>query len=256
MIDSRASVDPSAEIADDVEIGPWTLIGPNVKIDAGTRVESHVVVKGPTSIGKNNHIYQFSTVGEDTPDVKYKGEPTRLEIGDNNIIREGVTIHRGTVQDKAVTKIGSDNLFMAYVHIAHDCVVGDHVILVNNASLAGHATVADWAIVSGYSLVHQYCNVGAHSYAGMASHIAKDIPAYMLVYGQPAEVRTINQEGLRRRDFSSETISTIKKAFKILYRRGLKLDDAMLQIRELAETEPALTELIQSIEKSERGIIR
>lgn len=256
MIHASAIIDPSAVVADDVEVGPWTLIGANVEIGPGCKIHSHVVIQGPTTIGSNNEIYQFSTIGEDTPDVKYDGEPTRLEIGDNNVIREGVTIHRGTVQDRSLTSIGSNNLLMAYVHIAHDCVVGNNIILVNNASLAGHVTVADWAIVSGYSLVHQYCNVGAHSYAGMASHISKDIPAYMLVYGQPAEVRMINQEGLRRRDFSADAISAIRKAFKVLYRRGLKLDDALDEIRQMAEEEPALKELVRSIETSERGIIR
>ncbi|MFK7732793.1 MAG: acyl-ACP--UDP-N-acetylglucosamine O-acyltransferase [Pseudomonadales bacterium] len=255
-VDSRAAIDPTAKIADDVEIGPWTLIGPDVEIGPGCKIHSHVVVKGPTRIGSGNTIYQFSTVGEDTPDVKYKGEPTRLEIGDNNIIREGVTIHRGTIQDQSLTSIGDNNLIMAYVHIAHDCMVGSNTILVNNASLAGHVRVDDWAIISGYSLIHQYCIVGAHSYTGMASHVIKDIPAYMMVYGQPAEVRTINQEGLRRRDFSSETISVLKKAYKILYRRGHKLDEAIEQIRELASSEPALEPLLKSVENSERGITR
>lgn len=256
MIDSRACIDPTAKIADDVEIGPWTLIGPHVEIGAGTRIASHVIVRGPTVIGKNNNIFQFSTIGEDTPDMKYDGEPTRLEIGDNNVIREGVTIHRGTVQDKSLTKIGDNNLLMAYVHIGHDSIVGNNIILVNNASLAGHVVVGDWAILSGYSLVHQFCNVGAHSYAGMGSHIGKDIPAYMLVYGQPAEVRTINAEGLRRRDFSTENISAIKRAFKTLYRKGLKLDQALEEIKSMAVNEPALDELVQSIESSTRGIMR
>lgn len=256
LISPLASIDPGAEIAADVEVGPWTLIGPNVSIDSGCVINSHVVIKGHTRIGKNNKIYQFSTVGEDTPDLKYQGEETWLEIGDNNVIREGVTIHRGTVQDKALTKIGDNNLLMAYVHVAHDVQVGSNIILVNNASLAGHVTVGDWAIISGYSLVHQFCNVGAHSYSCMASHISKDVPAYMLVYGQPAELRSINIEGLKRRDFSKETISSIKKAHKLLYRKEMKVDQALDLIRELAVDEPALDELIRSVEQSQRGIIR
>lgn len=256
MISEAAQIDPSSEIGEGTEIGPWTLIGPDVKIGANCKIESHVVIKGPTTIGDGNHIYQFSTVGDDTPDLKYDGEPTRLEIGDNNVIREGVTIHRGTVQDKSLTKIGDGNLLMAYVHVGHDCIVGNNVILINNASLAGHVFVDDWAIISGYSLIHQFCRVGAHSYTGMASHVLKDVPAYMKVYGQPGEVRTINKEGLRRRDYSAESIAMINKAFKLLYRRNHNLNDALELIREMAKEEPALDLLLSSIDNSERGIIR
>ncbi len=255
MIDPRAIIDPSASIADDVEIGPWSIVGADVEIGTGSKIASHVIVKGPTSIGEHNQIYQFSTVGEDTPDIKYKGEPTRLEIGDHNIIREGVTVHRGTVQDESLTRIGSHNLLMAYSHVGHDCVVGDHVTMVNHASLAGHVLVGDWAILSGYVLVHQYCRIGAHAYAGMAAHIVKDLPAYMFALGQPAVVRTFNVEGLRRRDFSREAIAAIKKAYRMLYRRGLKLDQAMQEIKSMSEDEPALQVLIDSIESTERGIL-
>ncbi|MGI9287606.1 MAG: acyl-ACP--UDP-N-acetylglucosamine O-acyltransferase [Pseudomonadales bacterium] len=255
MIDSRAIIDPSAEIADDVEIGPWTIVGPDVEIGAGSKIASHVVVKGPTRIGSHNQIYQFSTIGEDTPDMKYKGEPTRLEIGDHNIIREGVTVHRGTVQDKSLTRIGNHNLLMAYSHIGHDCVVGDHVILVNHAALAGHVLVGDWAILSGYTLVHQHCRVGAHAYAGMASHIVKDVPAYMFVLGQPAVVRTFNVEGLKRRDFSKETIATIKNAYRTLYRRGLPLEQALQEIKNMSADAPALRVLVESVESTKRGIL-
>lgn len=256
MIHPQAIVDPSAKIADDVQIGPWCWIGADVEIGAGTIVEPNVVIKGPTIIGKNNHIFQFSTLGEASADKKYNGEPTRLEIGDNNVIREGVTIHRGTVQDQSLTKIGNDNLLMAYVHIGHDCILGDNIIMVNNASVAGHVLVEDWAILSGYSLVHQYCVVGAHSYAGMASHIGKDIPAYMLVYGQPAAVKTINIEGLKRRDFTAEQISLIKSAYRVLYRKGLKVEEALEQMREMEDNGGVLAPLIRSVEMSQRGIIR
>lgn len=256
MIHPQAIVDPSAKIAPDVQIGPWCWIGANVEIGAGTIVEPSVVIKGPTKIGKNNHIYQFSTLGEASADKKYAGEDTWLEIGDRNVIREGVTIHRGTVQDQSLTKIGNDNLLMAYVHIGHDCVLGDNIVMVNNASVAGHVQVGNWAILSGYSLVHQYCIVGEHSYAGMASHIGKDIPAYMLVYGQPAAIKTINLEGLKRRDFSSDDIALVKKAYRILYRRGLNVEDALQQIIELAPEAKVLQPLIQSVKGSQRGIIR
>ena len=185
MIDPRAIIDPSATVADDAEIGPWTIVGADVEIGAGTVVASHVVLKGPTKIGANNKIYQFSSVGEDTPDMKYNGEPTRLVIGDNNVIREGVTIHRGTIQDRGETTIGDNNLFMAYAHIGHDSVIGNHTIFVNNASVAGHVVVGDWAILAGYTLVHQFCQIGAHSFTGYGSHLSKDLPAYVTVNGAP-----------------------------------------------------------------------
>ena len=226
MIHPQAIVDPSAKVADDVSIGPWTLIGPDVEIGPGCTVESHVVIKGPTTIGRDNHIYQFSTVGEATPDLKYRDEPTRLTIGDSNIIRENVTIHRGTVQDKSETIIGDHNLLMAYVHVGHDSVIGNHTILVNNAALAGHVRVGDWAILSGYTLVHQFCKIGEHSFSGMATGIGKDVPAYVTVSGSPAEAKTINIEGLRRRGFSSDAISQLRRAFKIVYRQGLTIDIA------------------------------
>ena len=186
MIDSRAIIHPSAKLASDVEVGPWSIIGPDVEIGAGTVIASHVIIKGPTVIGKHNRIYQFSSVGEDTPDLKYKGEPTRLVIGDNNIIREGVTIHRGTIQDRHETTIGHHNLLMAYVHIGHDSVIGNHCILVNNTALAGHVHIDDWAILSGFTLVHQFCKIGAHSFSGMGTAIGKDVPAYVMVNGSPA----------------------------------------------------------------------
>lgn len=256
MIDPRAIIDPSAKLADDVSVGPWTIIGPDVEIGAGTVIESHVIVKGPSVIGKNNHIYQFSSVGEDTPDLKYKGEPTRLVIGDNNVIRENVTIHRGTIQDRSETTIGDNNLIMCYVHIGHDCIIGNNCILVNNAALAGHVKIGDWAILSGYSQVHQFCRIGAHSFMGMGSGISKDIPAYVMVQGYPASARSINSEGLRRRGFSKEQIATLTKAFKLLYRRGLTTDEALVELRLLAEGEEAVTAMIESIEASERGIVR
>ena len=256
MIDSHAIIHPSAKIAPDVQIGPWTLIGPDVEIGEGSVVASHVVIKGPTKIGKHNHIYQFSTIGEDTPDLKYKGEATRLVIGDHNIIREGVTIHRGTVQDRSETTIGDHNLLMAYVHIGHDSVIGNHCILVNNTALAGHVYVGDWAILSGYTLVHQFCKIGAHSFSGMGSAIGKDVPAFVMVNGSPAEAKSINSEGLRRRGFSKDDIAQLNKAYKIIYRRGLTLDEALQELAAMAEKCAALNPLIDSLNESTRGIVR
>ena len=256
MIDSQARIDPSAKLADDVAVGPWTLIGPDVEIGPGSIIESHVVIKGPTIIGANNHVYQFSSIGEATPDLKYRDEPTRLVIGDNNIIRENVTIHRGTVQDRSETTIGNNNLLMAYVHIGHDSVLGDNIILVNNTALAGHCQIGDWAILSGFTLVHQFCTMGAHSFSGMGTAIGKDVPAYVTVSGSPAEAKTINSEGLRRRGFSSEAISQLRRAFKILYRQGLTTDAAIQRLEFMLRETPEVEVLIDSIRASGRGIVR
>lgn len=256
MIHPQAIIDPAAKLAEDVVVGPWTTIGPDVEIGEGTVIESHVVIKGPTVIGRNNHIFQFSSVGEATPDLKYNGEPTRLVMGDNNVIREGVTIHRGTVQDRSETTIGNDNLLMAYAHVGHDCVLGDHVVLVNNVALAGHVHVDDWAILGGYSGVHQFCRIGAHSFTGMYTSLVKDLPAYVTAFGNPGEAKTINAEGLRRRGFSKESIAEINRAFKLLYRRGLTLDDAKKELAALAEKEPAVQVMLDSLLASQRGITR
>lgn len=256
MIDSTAIIHPNAKLAPDVQVGPWTVIGPDVEIGEGCVIASHVVLKGPTTIGKHNHIYQFSSVGEDTPDLKYKGEPTRLVIGDHNVIREGVTIHRGTVQDRSETTIGNHNLLMAYVHVGHDSVIGNHCILVNNTALAGHVYVGDWAILSGFTLVHQFCKIGAHSFSGMGSAIGKDVPAYVMVTGSPAEAKNINSEGLRRRGFTKDDINLLTKAYKTIYRRGLTLDEALTELNPLAAEFPALQVLIDSLNSSTRGIVR
>lgn len=256
MIHSSSIIDPGAKLAANVKVGPWTIIGPDVEIGEGSVIHSHVVIKGPTKIGRNNTIYQFSTVGEDTPDLKYKGEPTRLEIGDNNVIREGVTIHRGTIQDKGITIIGNNNLIMAYVHIGHDSVIHNNTILVNNAALAGHVEVGDWAILSGYTLVHQFCSIGAHAFTGMGTAIGKDVPAYLLVNGSPAEAHGINSEGLKRRGFTAESISDIKKAYKVIYRQGNTVEEALKQLTEMLGQCPEVQLLIDSISQSKRGIVR
>ncbi|TBU95515.1 acyl-ACP--UDP-N-acetylglucosamine O-acyltransferase [Stutzerimonas kirkiae] len=256
LIDPRAIIDPSARLADDVVVGPWSIIGPDVEIGEGTVLGPHVIIKGPTRIGRDNRIYQFASLGEDTPDRKYKGEPTRLVIGDHNIIREGVTMHRGTIQDRDETTVGDHNLIMAYAHIGHDSVVGDHCILVNNVALAGHVHIGDWAILSGYTLVHQFCHIGAHSFAAMGSAIGKDVPAYVTVSGNPAEARSMNFEGMRRRGFSSEVMHALRNAYRTVYRRGLTVEAAL---EELAEDAGAFEEVAlfrQTILNSTRGITR
>ena len=256
LIDPRAIVDPRARLAEGVEVGPWSIIGPDVEIGEGTVIGPHVIVKGPTVIGKQNRIFQFSTVGEDTPDLKYKGEPTRLVIGDHNVIREGVTIHRGTIQDRAETTIGDHNLLMAYVHIGHDSVIGNHCILVNNTALAGHVHVDDWAILSGYTLVHQFCHIGAHSFSGMGTAIGKDVPAFVTVFGSPAEARSMNFEGMRRRGFSDEVMHALRRAYKAVYRKGLTVDEAMAELAADAAQYPEVALFCDSVRNSTRGITR
>lgn len=256
MIDERAIVDPSAVLGEGVTVGPWCIIGANVTIGADTIIESHVIIKGPTTIGANNHIFQFSSVGEDTPDLKYSGEPTRLVIGDNNVIREGVTIHRGTVQDRSETTIGDHNLLMAYVHVGHDSVIGNHTILVNNAALAGHVHIKDWAILGGFTLIHQHCVIGEHSFTGMGSAIGKDVPAFMMVTGAPAAARGLNLEGLKRRGYTKDELSSLTEAFKIIYRRGNTIETALNELRKLTTNCDKVAMLVESLESSSRGIVR
>lgn len=256
MIHPSAIIDPSARLDKNVRVGPWTVIGPGVEIGEGTEIASHVVLKGPTVIGKHNRIYQFSSVGEDTPDLKYKGEATRLVIGDHNVIREGVTIHRGTVQDRAETTIGDHNLLMAYVHVGHDTVIGNHTIMVNNTALAGHVCVDDWAILGGYTLVHQRVRIGAHAFTGMGTAVGKDIPAFVLAYGNPAEARGINIEGLKRRGFSREQLTILNRAYKTVYREGLTLEEALSELEVMHSACPPLDVFIESLRSSTRGIVR
>ncbi|HSX86507.1 MAG TPA: acyl-ACP--UDP-N-acetylglucosamine O-acyltransferase [Pseudomonas sp.] len=256
LIDPRAIIDPSAKLADDVVVGPWSIVGPDVEIGEGTVLGPNVIVKGPTKIGKHNRVYQFSSLGEDTPDRKYKGEPTRLVIGDHNIIREGVTMHRGTIQDRDETTVGDHNLIMAYAHVGHDSVIGNHCILVNNVALAGHVHIGDWAILSGYTLVHQFCHIGAHSFAGMGTAIGKDVPAYVTVSGNPAEARSMNFEGLRRRGFSAEAIHALRRAYKTVYRQGLTIEAAIAELAEPSLEFPEVAVFRDSILASQRGITR
>jgi UDP-N-acetylglucosamine acyltransferase len=256
MIHPTAIISDSATVADDVEIGPYTIIGDAVEIAGGTRIDSHVVVNGPTKIGRDNHIYQFASIGDDPQDKKYRDEPTRLTIGDRNTIREFCTISRGTTQDKGDTILGDDNWIMAYVHIAHDCVVGNKTIMANNVTLAGHVHVDDWVIFGGFSGAHQFSRIGAHAFLGMYSGVNRDVPAYTMVSGQPAVPKGINSEGLKRRGFDKEQIRNIKNAYRLVYRKGLKLGEAIDEVEQLSKTRPELVIFLESLRSSERGIIR
>ena len=257
-IDSSSIISNKTKIHPSVNVGPFCIIGDDVEIEEGTRVLSHVVIKGPTKIGKNNTIYQFSSIGEDTPDKKFKGEDTKLIIGDDNIFREGVTVHRGTIQDKGVTKIGSSNLLMAYTHIAHDCLVGDNNIFANNAGIAGHVSVGNYVVIGGYSAVHQFCSLGDYSFAGMNTSITMDVPAYIKVASNPARVIGLNSVGMSRNNIPSESISLIKKAFKIVYKKGLKPEVSLKEIDILSSVnnDNYLDIFFQSIKASSRGILR
>jgi len=255
-IHPTAIIDAKAELDSSVEVGPYSVIGANVKIDAGTRVAGHVMINGPTTIGKNNHIFQYSSLGEAPQDKKYRDEPTLLEIGDNNTIREFCTFNRGTIQDKGTTKIGSDNWIMAYVHIAHDCDVGNHTILANNSSLAGHVDIDDHAILGGFTLIHQFCKVGSHVITAVGSVVFKDIPPYVTAAGYDAKPYGINAEGLKRRGFSADSILQIKRAYKALYRNGLTLEEAKIELAAMQATTPEIGLLTDFLNVSTRGIVR
>lgn len=256
MISNQSEIDPKAEIDEGVTIGPWCIVGPGVRIAAGTVIESHVVIRANTTIGRNNRFYQFCSVGEDPADKKFEGEETWLEIGNDNVFREGVTLHRGTGAGGGHTKIGDDNLMMAYGHVAHDCVVGSHTVFANNVGLCGHVIIDDWAILGGYAGVNQFLTVGAHAMIGGMTHISNDVPAYMIVSGRPATVRSVNTIGLERRGFDKESVAEIREAFKILYKRNYSLQEAIDQIRVLSENCAPLTTLVASLESSKKGIHR
>jgi UDP-N-acetylglucosamine acyltransferase len=256
MIHSTAIISDKANIATDVEIGPYSVIGDDVEIGSGTSIGSHVVVNGPTKIGKDNRIYQFASIGDDPQDKKYAGEPTRLIIGDRNTIREVCTFSRGTTQDKGDTIMGDDNWIMAYVHVAHDCIIGSNTIMANNTTLAGHVHVGDWVICGGFSGAHQFCKIGAHAFLGMYAGINRDVPAYTTVSGQPAVVRGINSEGLKRRGFTPEQIRNIRNAYRITFRQNKRKEEAIEEIAELAKTQPELDLFLESLRSSERGLTR
>ncbi len=255
-IHSTAIIDPSAKIAEGVSVGAYSVIGADVEIGPNTWIGPHVVINGPTTIGCDNKIHQFASIGDAPQDLKYDGEPTRLEIGDRNTIRECVTINRGTPGGGAITRVGSDNLLMAYIHIAHDCQIGNHVIFSNNASLAGHAHVGDYVILSGFTLVHQFCYIGDYAFTGMGSAIAKDVPPYLMISGNPAAPHGLNKVGLKRRGFSEEQVRNLMRVYKILYRQGLSLDDAKQQIAEMGESHEEVKRFSDFLEQSKRSIIR
>ena len=256
MIHPTALIDPAAELAEDVSVGPYSVIEANVIIGAGTDIGPHVVIKGTTRIGSQNRIFQFASIGEEPQDKKYAGEPTSLEIGDRNTIREFVTINRGTAQDDGVTRLGDDNWIMAYVHIAHDCRIGNETIFANNASLAGHVSVGDYAILGGFTLVHQFCSIGAYSLTAFGSGISKDVPPFVTVGGTPARAHGLNMEGLRRRGFPEESRKALRRAYRTLYRESLSLQDALAALREQAASSAEVGKLVKFLEQQSRGIVR
>jgi UDP-N-acetylglucosamine acyltransferase len=255
-IHETALVDPAADIADDAEIGPFSVIGPKVTIGAGSWIGSHAVVTGRTTIGKNTRIFHHTSIGEEPQDKKYDGEDTELIIGDNTTIRELCTLSRGTIQGSGKTIIGNNNWIMACVHIAHDCVLGDNIIMANNASLAGHVTVGDWAILSGYSLIHQFCTVGEHSFTSFASHVNRSIPPYVTVSGEKAKARGVNIEGLKRRGYTAEQIQQVRRAYKLLYRSGVSLEEAREQLDEMALEHNEIKPMVDFLDITEKSFIR
>jgi UDP-N-acetylglucosamine acyltransferase len=256
VIDKTAIIDPTARIAANVHIGPFSVIGADVEIGEGTWIGPHVVIQGPTKIGRDNKIFQFASLGAEPQDKKFKGEPTRLEIGDRNVIREFCTFNRGTAQDRSLTCIGHDNLFMAYVHIAHDCIVGNHTIFANNASLAGHVTVEDYVIFGGFSGVFQSCRVGANSFASMGAMIDKDVPPFVKVSGYYAKPYGLNTVGLKRRGYETEKMLELRRAYKTIYRKGLTVKQALESLQEMVGRCPEVQLFIDFIRGSARGIIR
>ena len=256
MIDDRAVISPRADVDPSATVGPYAVIGDDVVIGAGTRIEAHAVIRGPTTIGADNHIFQFASIGDEPQDKKYRGEPTRLEIGDRNTIREYCTINRGTVQDEGVTKLGNDNWIMAYVHVAHDCVVGNQTIFANNASIAGHVVIDDFVILGGFTAVHQFCRIGESALTSMFSYVTKDVPAFVTVAGRPVEPRGINAEGMKRREFSQSQVRAIKDAYRTVYRQGLSLEEALARIADADDRDPLVDRFVESIRAGSRGLAR
>lgn len=256
MSSNSPIIHPTAKIGADVKIGPWTIVGADVEIGDGCEISSHVILKGPMRLGKRNRIFQFSSVGEDPSDKKYHGEITRIEIGDDNIIREGATLHRGTEIGGGITRVGSHNLFMPYTHVAHDCIVGNNTIFSNNSAISGHVIVEDWAILGGYAGVYQFLRIGAHSFVGAQTHVNMDVPAFVIVNGTPPQAKGINITGLERRGFSKEAIQALRKAFKIMYRKGNILEEALVEMQSLVAEAPDVATLIASVRASNKGILR
>jgi UDP-N-acetylglucosamine acyltransferase len=256
LIDPRAIVSPDAQIADDVAIGPFAVIGPGVRIGAGTWIGPHAVVNGPTTLGRDNKVFQFASIGDAPQDRKYAGEPTQLIVGDRNVFREFCSINRGTAGGRRETRIADDCLFMAYSHVAHDCIVGSHCVMSNCTALAGHVELGDWVILSGYAGIHQFCKVGAHAFLANNAAVTRDVPPFVLVAGAPAEPKGINSEGLKRRGFEAAQIANIKSAYRLFYRSKLKLAEAAEQLRALVPTQPEIAPFVDFLDASERSIIR
>jgi UDP-N-acetylglucosamine acyltransferase len=256
QVHPTALVDPRAKLAQDVTVGPFTVIDGDVEIGAGTTIGAHNVITGHTKIGRDNRIFHFSSIGEANQDKKYRGEPTRLEIGDGNTIREYCTLNRGTAQDRGVTTIGSDNWFMAYCHVAHDCIVGDHTVFANNASIAGHVQIGDWTVLGGFAGVPQFVKVGAHAMLGIGVAVTQDVPPYLTIAGNPPAPYGINSEGLKRRGFTPEAIAALKRAYRTIYRSGLGVADARAELERLASGAPEVKALADFLASSTRGILR
>lgn len=256
MIHETAIVSPNAVIGDNVTIGPFCIVHDDVTLGDNCVLHSHVVIKGKSRIGRGNVFFQFTSIGEDCQDKKYKGEPTELVIGDHNVFREGVTVHRGTTQDQSITKIGSNNLLMVNAHVAHDCVLGNDIVLANNVAVAGHVHIGDYVILGGTVAVHQFCKIGDHAFVGGGGIILRDVPPFVMVSGTKHIPQGINAEGLRRRGFGPETISAIKRAYKTIYRSGNTLEEAMNHLAATSDGNPEIGKLLTFLAQVERGIIR
>jgi UDP-N-acetylglucosamine acyltransferase len=257
VIDARAVVSPQAELAPDVSVGPFSVIGPQVQIGPRSVIGPHAVIMGPTTIGADNRIFPFASIGDAPQDKKYQGEPTRLEVGDRNVFREGCTINRGTTHDMGVTRIGSDNLFMACSHVAHDCLVGNQTVFANGVLLGGHVEVGDWVILGGLAAVHQFSKIGAHAFVAGASALRRDVPPYVMVAGNPAEPHAVNSEGLKRRGFSEQQIRNIRDAYRILYRSDLRLAEALERLAPLAQEHPEVRVFVDFVKAaSTRSLVR
>jgi len=256
VIDARAVISPQAELAADVSVGPFSVIGPQVRIGARTVIGPHAVVNGPTTIGSDNHIFQFASIGDAPQDKKYRGEPTRLEIGDRNVFRESCTVNRGTTHDKGVTRIGDDNLFMAFAHVAHDCVVGNQTVFANCAALGGHVEIGDWVVLGGLTAVHQFSKIGAHAFLAGGTIVRGDVPPYVMAAGNPAAPHAVNSEGLKRRGFSEEQIRRVRDAYRILYRSDLTLAAALAKLAPLAEAHAEIRLFVDFLHASARSLVR
>jgi UDP-N-acetylglucosamine acyltransferase len=256
VIDARAVVSPEARLGADVEVGPFTVIGPGVEIGLRTIIGPHAVINGPTTLGADNRVFQFASIGDAPQDKKYRGEPTRLVIGERNVFREFCTVNRGTTHDRGVTSIGDDNLFMTCAHVAHDCAVGSHTVFANSAVLGGHVEVGDWVILGGLSAVHQFSKIGAHAFIAGGAMVRQDVPPYVMVQGDPAEPYAVNSEGLKRRGFTEDQIRAIREAYRILYRSDLKLAEARARLAPIAAERPEIKAFADFIQASTRSIVR